>query len=69
MLRNFEKQSNELFMQDLIRQNNESVKELARLCNIDENDFHDPREPEGMLCDYAGSESSVEWVRSIRDAW
>ena len=67
-LHEFESQSHELFMQSIIAQNNESVKELARICKIDENAVYDPRELEGILSAYSDAQSSVEWVRSVRDS-
>ena len=39
-----ENQNHELFMQNIIAQNTESVKELARTCEINENIVYDPKE-------------------------
>ena len=54
-------------MQDMIKQNDESIKELERICQIDDASDYDPRELEGILAPYSDSESSVEWIRSVRD--
>ena len=62
-----ENQNRELFMQSIIAQNAESVKELARTCEIDENVVYDPRELEGSLSTYSDSQDSMEWVRAVRD--
>ncbi len=63
-----ENQNRELFMQSIIAQNTESVKELARTCEIDENIVYNPRELEGILSKYSDSQSSAEWVRDVRDS-
>ena len=62
-----ENQNHELFMQNIIAQNTESVKELARTCEINENIVYDPKELEGILSKYSDSQNSVEWVRDVRD--
>ena len=62
-----ENQNRELFMQSIIAQNTESVKELARMWEIDENVVYDPRELEGILSEYSDSQNSAEWVRDVRD--
>lgn len=62
-----ENQNHELFMQSIIAQNTESVKELARTWEIDENIVHDSRELEGILSEYSDSQNSAEWVRDVRD--
>ena len=62
-----ENQNHELFMQSIIAQNTESVKELARTWEIDENIVRDSRELEGILSEYSDSQNSVEWVRDVRD--
>ena len=62
-----ENQNHELFMQNIIAQNTESVKELARMWEIDENIVHDSKELEGILSECADSQNSVEWVRDVRD--
>ena len=67
-IQKFESQNHELFMQNIVAQNSESVKELARICKIGENAIYDPRELEGILSAYSDSQSSVEWVRSVRDS-
>ena len=67
-LREFESQIHEMFMQSIIAQNSESVKELASICKIDENAVYDPRELEGILSTYSDAQSSVEWIRSVRDS-
>lgn len=62
-----ERQNHDLFIQGIVAQNSESVTELAHICEIDENTIYDPNELEGILSAYSDSQSSVEWVRSVRD--
>ena len=63
-----ENQNHELFVQSITAQNTESVKELTRIWEIDENTVYDPSKLEGILSQYSDSQNSVEWVRDVRDS-
>ena len=47
--------------------NKYGIKELERIFGIDPNEKINPNDAEGCLAKYADSESSVEWVRDVRN--
>ena len=47
--------------------NEEGIKKLERIFDIDLNKKINPKNAEGCLAKYADSESSAEWVRDVRD--
>ena len=47
--------------------NKYGIKELERIFGINPNEKFNPKDAEGCLAEYADSESSVEWVRNVRD--
>ena len=49
------------------RQSRESLSDLVDLAGLNPNDTFDPYELEGILSNYSDSQSSVEWIRDIRN--
>ena len=64
---NLEKQINDLFIQNMTRQNDQSIKELEEIFDIDPDSVYDINKLEGILSDYSDSQTSTEWVRSVRN--
>ena len=59
--------SNQTWIDDLLKQNESSRKELQSIFGIDPNHKTDVKELDGMLKEYAdGEENSVDMVRSVR---
>lgn len=66
-LQTLQSRNDELLMQSMLEQNERARKDLERIWGLDRNKPCDPKKVEGILADYSDSESSVEWVRDVRD--
>lgn len=60
------RQNRHVLVQNMLAQSQENVKELANIFKTDDA-VYNPRDLEGLLSAYSDSQSSVEWVRSVRD--
>ena len=67
-IRELELQYQKLFVQDILAQNDKGIKNLLRLSQSDEGSEYDPKDLEGILAPYSDTESSVEWIRAVRDS-
>ena len=60
------RQNHHVLVQNMLAQSQKNVKELANIFKTDDA-VYNPRDLEGLLSAYSDSQSSVEWVRSVRD--
>jgi len=65
--RRIEDQNRKMLAQNMIMESEKNAAELRRIFGIDRTERVEPSEIEGILADYSDSQSSVEWVRSVRD--
>lgn len=67
--RRIEDQNRQILAQNMIRESEKNANELRRIFGIARTERVEPSEVEGILADYSDSQSSVEWVRSVRDGY